>query len=161
LQIVANRRGADDEPQAPTGVLDRIRRATLVAAMTVVGMNVWTGNPLLALWVGSRVVGGGQLSMGAVALVAIMMLVVGLGLAQLLALLGTAYDRASGRPPTVRGHVPWLRSMRGERVEYERSRAGLNAMELLLVAMVVIAVAAFEVWFFFFSTSPIDQRSGR
>ena len=48
-----------------------------------------------------------------------------------------------------------------ERVEYERSRDGLTAMELLLVAMVVIAVAGFEVWFFFFSTSPIDQRSGR
>jgi hypothetical protein len=26
---------------------------------------------------------------------------------------------------------------------------------------VVIAVIAFEVWFFFFSGSPIDQRSGR
>jgi hypothetical protein len=31
----------------------------------------------------------------------------------------------------------------------------------MLIVCVVIAVVAFEVWFFFFSTSPIDQRSGR
>jgi len=30
-----------------------------------------------------------------------------------------------------------------------------------LVIVVVACVLAFEVWFFFFSTSPIDQRSGR
>ena len=155
--------GAPDADQAlPRGLLARLRRAALVAAMTVVGLNIWTGNPLLALWVGSRAVGStGTLTMGAVGLVATMMLVVGLGLAFLLGLLAAAYDRATGRPPTVRKHVPWLRSMGSERVDYQRSREGLTAVELLLVAMVVIAVAGFEVWFFFFSTSPIDQRSGR
>ena len=132
-----------------------------MAAMTVVGLNICTGNPLLALWVGSRVVGGGTLTMGAVGLVAAMMGVVGLALAQLLAWLGAAYDRASGRTSSVRTHVPWLRSMRSERVEYERGRSGLTGMEMVLIAMVVLSVAAFEVWFFFFSTSPIDQRSGR
>ena len=132
-----------------------------MAAMTVVGLNICTGNPLLALWVGSRVVGGGTLTMGAVALVAGMMGVVGLALAQLMALLGAAYDRATGRTSTVRTHVPWLRSMRSERVEYERSRNALTGMEMMLVAMVVLAFGAFEIWFFFFSTSPIDQRSGR
>src|SRR5438128_814398 len=139
----------------------RLRRTGLMAAMTVVGLNICTGNPLLALWVGSRVVGGGTLTMGAVGLVAAMMGVVGLALAQLLAWLGAAYDRASGRTSSVRTHVPWLRSMRSERVEYERGRSGLTGMEMVLIAMVVLSVAAFEVWFFFFSTSPIDQRSGR
>jgi hypothetical protein len=135
----------------------RLRKAGLFSLMTVVGLNIWTGNPLLALWVGSRAVGStGTLTMGAVGLVAAMMLAVGVGLAHLLGLLGAAYDRATGRRPTVRKHVPWLRSMRGERVEYEQSREGLMAMELLLVAMVVIAAAGFEVWFFFFSGSSIS-----
>jgi hypothetical protein len=31
----------------------------------------------------------------------------------------------------------------------------------MLVVMVVLVVAVFEVWFLFFSGSPIDQRSGR
>ena len=63
----------------------RLRRTGLMAAMTVVGLNICTGNPLLALWVGSRVVGGGTLTMGAVGLVAGLMGVVGHSLTQLLA----------------------------------------------------------------------------
>jgi hypothetical protein len=45
--------------------------------------------------------------------------------------------------------------MRAERVEYESAKVGLTPLERLLVAMVVVAVALFEVWFFFFSPSPI------
>jgi hypothetical protein len=141
--------------------MERVRRALLFAGMTVVGLNIWTGNPLLALWVGSRVVSNGQASMGAVALVAAMIGVVGIALAKLLAILGGAYDRATGHTATVHRHLPWLRSMRAERVEYERDRVGLSGMEIVIVAMVILAVAAFEVWFFFYSPSPIDQRSGR
>jgi hypothetical protein len=141
--------------------MDRVRRALLMGLMGVVGLNIWTGNPLLALWVGSRVVGGGPPTMGAVAVVATMIGVVGLALTRLLAVLGAAYDRVSGQPATVRRHVPWLRSMRGERVEYQREREGLSGLEIVLVAMVILAVAAFEIWFFFYSASSIDQRSGR
>jgi hypothetical protein len=142
-------------------MLDRLRRAGLMGLMTVVGLNIWTGNPLLALWVGSRVAGSGPPTMGPIAVVAAMIGVVGIALAKLLAILGGAYDRASGHEPTVRRHVPWLRSMRGERVEYQRERAGLSSMEIVIVAMVILAFAAFEIWFFFYSSSPIDERSGR
>jgi hypothetical protein len=31
----------------------------------------------------------------------------------------------------------------------------------VLVVSVVVVVALFEVWFFFYSSSPIDQRTGR
>jgi hypothetical protein len=142
-------------------MLNRLRRAGLMSLMTVVGLNIWTGNPLLALWVGSRVAGSGPPTMGPIAVVAAMIGVVGIALAKLLAILGDAYDRASGHAPTVRRHVPWLRSMRGERVEYQRERAGLSSMEIVIVAMVILAFAAFEIWFFFYSPSPIDERSGR
>ena len=37
----------------------------------------------------------------------------------------------------------------------------LTALEYLMVSMVVLAVLLSEVWFFFFSGSPFDQRSGR
>ena len=60
-----------------------------------------------------------------------------------------------------RANAPERPSMRGERVEYERERVGLSALEILLVAMVLAAFIGFEVWFFFYSPSPIDQRSGR
>jgi hypothetical protein len=52
--------------------------------------------------------------------------------------------------------------MRAERPVYPGESPHLTAPERMLVVVVVIAaVVAFEVWFFFFSGSPIDQRSGR
>ena len=142
-------------------MLDRLRRAGLMSLMTVVGLNIWTGNPLLALWVGSRVAGSGPPTMGPIAVVAAMIGVVGIALAKLLAILGDAYERASGHAPTVRRHVPWLRSMRGERPHPQHHARELSPLEVVLVISVVVVVALFEVWFFFYSPSPIDQHSGR
>jgi hypothetical protein len=51
---------------------------------------------------------------------------------------------------------------RGEREDFhDPERDQLSAVEIVAVGMVLIVVIAFEVWFFFFSSSPIDQRSGR
>jgi hypothetical protein len=99
--------------------------------------------------------------MGPVFVVIVSLMVFSLVLAALLARLSASYDRLTGHTATVHRHVPWLRSMRGERREYAGERASLTASERILVLMVVIAIAIFEVWFFFFSASPIDQRSGR
>jgi hypothetical protein len=68
-------------------VRPRLERVGLIALMGVVALNIWTGAPLLGLWVGSRVAPESGISM--------------------------------------------------------------------------LAVAAFETWFFFFSGSPLDARSGR
>ena len=39
--------------------------------------------------------------------------------------------------------------------------AHLTPLEYILVGAVLLADLVFEIWFFFFSSSPIDQRSGR
>src|SRR5256885_14642178 len=101
----------------------RLRRTGLMAAMTVVGLNICTGNPLLALWVGSRVVGGGTLTMGAGGLVAAMMGVVGLALAQLLAWLWAAHDPARGGAPSGPDPLPRVRGMRNGAGADETGRA--------------------------------------
>src|SRR2546427_13051068 len=94
----ARTESVDAEQGPPRGLLARLRRAGLVAAMSVVGMNIWTGNPLLALWVGSRAVGStGTLTMGAAALVAGLMRAVGGGLGPRLGPVGAAHDGATGR----------------------------------------------------------------
>jgi hypothetical protein len=129
--------------------------------MTVVGLNIWTGSPLLALWIGSRVQGSGAPTMGPVFVVVIGIAVFSYLLARLLVQLASAHDRLTGHTATVRRHLPWLRSMRGEREAYAGERVQITALERVLVVMVVVAVAAFEIWFFFFSASPIDQRTGR
>jgi hypothetical protein len=129
--------------------------------MLVVALNIWTGSPLLALWIGSHLQGSGAPKMGPVFVVIVSLALFSFLLAQLLARLGGAYERLTGQTATVHRQVAWLRSMRGERPQYPGQRVSLTAPERVLVLMVIAAVVAFEVWFFFFSTSPIDQRSGR
>lgn len=52
---------------------------------------------------------------------------------------------------------PWLRSMRGEREALAKKRQGISAIERIVVLSVVAAVAAFEVWFFFFAGSSLPN----
>lgn len=139
----------------------RLERIGLVCAMAVVTCNIWTGGPLLALWIGSRVQGPGPPDMGAIAAAGVSLGVISYVLVRLLARLDAIYGRVTGTYSSVSRHVPWLRSMRGERPHQQRHVRELSPLEVVLVVSVVIAVALFEVWFFFYSSSPIDQRSGR
>ena len=140
----------------------RVARVGLTCAIAIVTLNIWTGSPLLALWIGSRVQGSGPPSMLAVAVVAVTLGALSYGLVRLLARLDRTYGRITGRRSTVRRHVPWLRSMRGERPHSELQHADeLSPIEVILIVSVVLVVVLFEVWFFFYSGSPIDQRTGR
>jgi hypothetical protein len=149
-----------------SGLVGRLRRraerVALVAGMTVVTLNIWTGAPLLGLWVGSRVVGDSQITMLAVAVVAVTIFAACFALARVLALLTARYDVVAGRHPTTRRHLPWLRSMRGERPhELGFDTPTLTPLDYVLVGAVVLALIAFEIWFFFFSGSPLGGPNGR
>jgi hypothetical protein len=140
----------------------RLERVALVAGMSVASLSLWTAAPLLGLWVGSRVAPSSGISMGAlVAVVATIGLACWL-LLRALAWMGRTYDGLPGRTATVRRHTPWLRSMSGEREHgVPGAEAHLTPLEYILVGAVLLAYLAFELWFFFLSSSPIDQRSGR
>lgn len=139
----------------------RLARLGLTLAMAIVALNIWTGSPLLALWLGSQVQGDGPPTMGAFAVAVAAMLAFSLGLVALLNKLGRLHDRLTGFAPTVSGHAPWLRSMRGERPLYPGVEPELSVLERMLIAMVATVVIVFELWFLLFSGSPIDQRTGR
>jgi hypothetical protein len=140
----------------------RLRPILLAAAMAFLALNVWTGSPLLAVWLGSKVQGEeSQPSMGAYAVVIIALIAFSWGLYQLLKLVMSAYQDATGTAPTVRTHAPWLRSMRGERPDQRAAAASISGAEKVVVVTVLIAAAAFEVWFFFFSGSSIGGGGGR
>jgi hypothetical protein len=53
--------------------------------MLAVALNVWTGSPLLALWIGSRLQGSGPPKMGPVFVVVVAFAVFSFSLAQVLA----------------------------------------------------------------------------
>jgi hypothetical protein len=149
------------EPSSLPRAKSRLKRLGLATLIAIASLNIWTGGPLFALWVGSRVQGSGPPTMAAVFVVAIVLAGVSLALVRLIAVLQNAYDNYAGVGSTVREHTPWLRSMRGERPVYPGEKPRLTAPERILVIVAVVAVAAFEVWFFFYSGSSIDQRSGR
>ena len=139
--------------QRPGG---RLKPILLAALMAFLALNVWTGSPLLALWIGSRIQGEeSQPSMGAFVAVIVCLVAFSWGLYQLLKITMNAYQEATGTQPTVRTHAPWLRSMRGERPEHNRASARISGAEKIVVISVILAAIVFEVWFFLFSGSSI------
>jgi len=140
----------------------RLKPILLAAAMAFLALNVWTGSPLLAVWLGSKVQGEeSQPSMGAYAVVLLSLIFFSWGLYQLLKRVMGAYQDATGTTPTVRSHAPWLRSMRGERPDHRGAEGRISGAERIVVVTVLVAAAAFEIWFFFFSGSSIGGGSGR
>ncbi len=132
----------------------RLKQLSLAALAAFLALNVWTGAPLLALWLGSRVQGEGPPSMAAVAVVIVTLVALSIGLYQALKATSHAYDGVTGHAPSVRTHAPWLRSMRDGREEVGE----VTAIERIVVVMVVLAAATFNVWFFFFSGSSIGAN---
>jgi hypothetical protein len=132
---------------------DRAKRAALAGASGLVAVNIWTGAPLLSLWIGSRFAGDSQLSMAAVAIVVLVLVGSVIGLVAALGRLTAAYDRVSGAPPAARRTAPWLRSLRGERDD-----GAVGTIERVIVVSVIAAAIAFNVWFFFLADSSLPSN---
>ena len=131
------------------------QRTLLLSATTLIAINIWTGAPLAALWVGSRVVGQRLLSMTAVFAVIVTLAVLVSAMTFALIRLSARYDKLVGRPTGKPTPVPWLRSMRAEDTDLLRAERGNTAVEMIVVASTVIAIVSFEVWFLFFAGSPL------
>jgi hypothetical protein len=137
----------------------RLQRIALVAGSALCAVNIWTGAPLFAVWVGSHLQHSATgLSMTAVfSVVLVLAVMVGL-LAWALSWINQRYDEVTGRPAKARYTSPWLRSMRGEREVEIRQRTGVTAVERIVIVSVVAAVLAFEIWFFFFAGSSLPNQ---
>jgi hypothetical protein len=148
----APRPGTDTASQEahPRGFRAGLERVGLGILTTLISVNLWTGGPLLALWVGSQVQDSiGHLSETAVAATIVVLATISYLLYKLLARLNTRYNAVIGRVMP-RQQAPWLKPMSGERRAIEVKRP-LSATERIVVGSVVVAVLVFEVWFFFFA----------
>jgi hypothetical protein len=144
--------------QAEKSPKHRLQRLALVIGSALTSINIWTGAPLLAVWVGSQVQAAqDRLSMIALFTVVATLAVTVFALAWVLAWLNGRYDELTGRAPAAHQTSPWLRSMRGERESDVRRRHGISAVERVVVISVVAAVLAFEIWFFFFAGSSLPN----
>jgi len=151
--------GATAEDFEPQG--SKLQRIGLVAGSALCAINIWTGAPLLAVWVGSHLQKSSTaLSMTAVfSVIVVLAVMVGL-LAWALSWFNSKYDDVTGRPEKARYTSPWLRSMRGEREVDLRQRTGVTAVEKVAIISVVAAVLVFEIWFFFFAGSSLPNGGG-
>lgn len=130
-----------------------LKRISMAAATAFIAINLWTGAPLFALWVGSQVVGKTVLSMTAVFVVVAVLAVLVFAMAVALAWLNGAYDRLTGRPSAGESRLAWLRSMRAE--QGDQIGLSVSALEQIVVISVYVAVVAFLIWFFFLAGSPL------
>ncbi len=145
--------------EAPAQVRETHPRSGLVALAgrivvgglaIMVAVNLVSGFPILALWIGSRFAGGDVISGSGIliALLALAVLMV-LGVTALTRL-SALYERLAGRmEPGRREPAPWNRSLRAERPVYTRQRVRANTVERIMIGTVVAAAVVFEVWFFF------------
>lgn len=137
----------------------RIRRILIATAMAIVAVNLWTGSPILALWIGSRVQGSSDVPQ----MTAVLAVVAALGfqsyvLTKVLVRLGAKDQQLGGGPVRrYREPPPWLRSMRGERNRYIEGPSSLTRLDRILVVVFVLAVLAMQLWFFFFAGSPLGE----
>jgi hypothetical protein len=131
------------------------KRLVLIALMALAAINLFTGAPLFAIWVGSRVQGeAGGLSMTAVFVVVLVMALVCWALIWALNSMGAMHDALVGRR-TARRQSPWMRAFNTPGGQTQG--AGLRALDKVLVVAVVLAALAFEAWFFFFAGSSIGH----
>jgi hypothetical protein len=130
-----------------------LKRATMAGVTAFVTVNIWTGCPLLALWIGSQAVGQRSLSMGAVGLVVVVLAVLVFVFAVALTWLNNVYDELIGRPRGER-RATWLRSMRAEAEGHVSQRVGITLLERIVMANVYIAVITLAVWYVFFAGPP-------
>jgi hypothetical protein len=132
-----------------------LERIALGVTTIILSINVWTGFPFLALWVGARFAHGDALSMLAIVIALVTLVLLMTAATAVLSRLSARYDRVTGKPPVTRQHPPWLRSMSGK-IEPALKRRETNAVEAIVVLAVVAAFVAFEIWFFFLAGSSLS-----
>jgi hypothetical protein len=130
-----------------------LKRVALAGSSAFVAANIWTGCPLLAVWVGSRLVGRSTLSMAAVFVVVIVLAALVFAMAVLLTWLNNIYDELTGRTRVER-RTAWLRSMRAESEPHVSEKVGVTALERIVMVNVYLAVIALVAWYLFFAGAP-------
>ena len=128
------------------------KRLSMVAATAFLTINIWTGAPILALWVGSESSDQNALSMAAVGVVLLVLAVLVVLIALALTWLTNSYDELIGRPPGEH-RATWLRSMRAEERSHVASKVGITALERVVMVSVYLATLTLVVWLIFFAGS--------
>lgn len=143
-----NRRPADAHAEKATPSLYTFRRVVMSAATALLSINLWTGSPLLSLWLGSRVAEGKTPSFTPILVVIASLAVMTLAIWIALAWLEERYRSVVGLPPR-ESRMTWLRAFNAQREPVRH--VPTSAPERVVMVVVYVAVIAFVTWWLFFA----------
>ncbi|PZR67768.1 MAG: hypothetical protein DLM63_05635 [Solirubrobacterales bacterium] len=138
-----------------------LARVGIIALMAVGSISLWVANPILWLWLTSRLESGSLTpSMGPYTLLLVGIVLTSVAIGKGLSMLNRLYGRISGSAPTVRVILPWRRSLRGGRSQQRDSDATLpvSLLDVVMVISVAVALAAFGSWYVV--TNPVPPNIG-
>jgi hypothetical protein len=135
------------------GFVMALKRSAMAGVTALITVNVWTGCPLLALWVGSQAVGKQALSMAAIGVVLVVLAVLEFLMVLALAWLTGVYDDLIGlrRPEPKAG---WLRRLCAPEAAGLSEKFGVTSLEGIVVINVYVSVITLVVWYVFFAAHP-------
>src|SRR5262245_65173398 len=127
-----------------------LKRIALTAATAFAAINIWTGCPLVALWVAAQASGEHRITMPALGVFLITIALLEGVTIIALAWLNNVYDEVTGRRRVER-RSPWLRAMSEEDERHVSQRFGISLSARIVMIIVFSAVIAFTVWDVFFA----------
>jgi hypothetical protein len=134
-----------------------VTRAGLIALMLVGALALWVGDPVLWMWITSRLQSGTQAKMGPYALMLVGIVLTAVVIGKALSRLNRYYGEVTGTAPTVKIVLPWRRSMRDVRHgggDDDDGRVPVSLLDVVMVVAVVIGLIALAAWFVIVEPAP-------
>jgi hypothetical protein len=130
------------------------KRVGIAAATALITLNIWTGAPLAAMWIGSEVASEHSLSMTGVCVVVIALAAIDFSLTFALTWLNARYREIAGLPPAMRRTIGLRSAPAGTEIHPQRR---VRSLEGIVVANVYLAFGALIVWYVFFAGAPASM----
>jgi hypothetical protein len=136
-------------PIPPGSQPSRIEKAALIGLMILGSLAMWIANPALWLWITAHLQRGIDPQMGPYALMLVGITLTCVVLGKGISIVHRHYERITGTTPTIRLIQPWRRSLRGGRSQKRETdgRREVNALDVIMVISVCLAVITFTTWF--------------
>jgi hypothetical protein len=135
-------------PVPPGTQPSRTYKAALIGLMILGSLAMWIANPALWLWITAHLQQGIDPQMGPYALMLVGITLTCVVLGKGISMVHRHYERITGTTPTIRLIQPWRRSLRGRSQKRETDgRREVNALDVIMVMSVCLAVITFTTWF--------------
>lgn len=146
---------ADARRHAPAAAGASLAAAFVVAVMVLGAMSMWTVIPFGWIWIGSMITDTQAPSGGPYMVVFFGIVCSILAMAWVLSRLNRLYVRITGTEKLPSRYLPaWRKSLSDERADPH----GMNVLEAVILASVLLAGVAMFIWFFIAAGSPIPSQ---